>query len=129
MTRFKSPLTPLFFLLIVITFLHVSFLNVAYAYEELNLTDIPYRVADTLNINLFPAQLLCSIIFMMICILPITIIARSKHASWIPELTVGLATMGFCIAIAWLPVWFILILSLLIALLFGTKMKDVITGK
>jgi len=97
-------------------------------YTELNLTDIPYRVADSLNIDLFAGQILCSVIFMMICLLPITIIARSKHASFVPEIAITFVTMGFCVSIEWLPVWFFLVLSLLVALMFAGKMRDVITG-
>ena len=131
MTQTKIPLPPLF-LAFTIIFMLPFFISPVLAdevnYTEINLTDIPYRVADSLNIDVFAGQLICSCIFMMILLLPITIIARSKHASWIPEVAMALIAMGICIGIGWLPVWFLLILSLLIALMFAGKMRDVITG-
>jgi len=131
MKSFKiPPISPLFLALLIIfifPFL-ISPVQGAENYTGLNLTDIPYRVSESLDIDLLAGQLLCSIILMMICILPITIIARSKHASFVPELAVTFVTMGFCIAIDWLPVWFFLVLSMLVALMFAGKMRDVITG-
>jgi len=130
MKLLKIPHPPLFLVLLIIfmfPFL-ISPVQGADNYTGLNLTDIPYRVAESLNIDIFAGQLLCSIILIQICLLPITIIARSKHASFIPEVAVTLVVMGFCVGIEWLPVWFLLILSLLIALMFAGKMRDVITG-
>ena len=97
-------------------------------FTEINLTDIPYRVADSLNVDVFAGQLICSGIFMMILLLPITIITRSKHSSWIPEVAISLVAMGICVGIAWLPVWLFLVLCLLIGLMFAVKMRGVITG-
>ena len=130
MKLLKIPHPPLFLVLLIIfmfPFL-ISPVQGADNYTGLNLTDIPYRVAESLNIDIFAGQLLCSIILIQICLLPITIIARSKHASFIPEVAVTLVVMGFCVGIEWLPIWFFLILSLLIALMFAGKMRDVITG-
>ena len=131
MKSFKIPHIPPLFLALLIIFMFpflISPVQGADNYTGLNLTDIPYRVAESLNIDIFAGQLLCSIILMMCCLLPITIIARSKHASFIPEVAVTLVIMGFCVGIEWLPVWFFLVLSLLVALMFAGKMRDVITG-
>jgi len=131
MKSLKIPPIPPLFLALLIIFIFpflISPVQGAENYTGLNLTDIPYRVSESLDIDLLAGQLLCSIILMMICILPITIIARSKHASFVPELAVTFVTMGFCIAIDWLPVWFFLVLSMLVALMFAGKMRDVITG-
>lgn len=127
----KIPLTPLFFLVLfiaIITFISPVLGQNGTEYKEINLTHIPIALADQMNIDLFPAQLFCSSVFMMIVIMPVSIIARSKRASFIPEVAISLIVMGFLIGIGWLPYWFLIILSVLIALMFAGKMRDVITG-
>ena len=132
MTQTKFPLPPLFLALIII-FMFPFFICPVLAdevnYTQINLTDIPYRVADSLNTDLFAAQLICSSIFMMIGMLPIAIITRSKHASWIPEVAITLVIMGVCIGIGWLPVWFLLIMSMLVALMLGLRIRGMIAGR
>ena len=131
MKLFKIPPIPPLFLALLIIFMFPFFISPVQGadnYTGLNLTDIPYRVAESLNIDVFAGQIFCSLILLMICVLPITIIARSKHASFVPELAITFVTMGFCIAIEWLPVWFFLVLSVLVALMFAGKMRDAITG-
>lgn len=97
-------------------------------FTQINLTDIPLRVAESLNTYPFAGQLICSAIFMMILILPTTIITRSKHSSWIPEIAIVLISMGICVGIGWMPVFFFLMLCLIVAILFAGKMRDTITG-
>ena len=126
--KLRFPLTYLFFLFLAM-FIIKPVVADGENYTRINITDIPYRVADSLNVDLFAGQLICSCVFVMILLLPITMIARSKHASWIPEVAITLITLGICIGIGWLPVWFLLILALLVALMFSDKITGVITGK
>lgn len=129
MTR-KIPLQTPLFLVTILFFMMTLPVQAENNITELNLTDIPIRVADAFNVDTFAGQLICSGIFMMICIFPVTIISRAKfsNSSWIPEVAISLITMGICISIDWLPVWFFLVLCLLISLMFAGKMRDAITG-
>lgn len=123
-----NPRTPLLFVL----FLALSlFVNIAYAEDDFSfdLTAVPTQLAARLNITIFAAGLLCSGILILIPVLAITILTRSKKSSWIPELAVTLIFMGFCVAISWLPIFFIICIPLIIALMFAGKARDWITGK
>jgi len=56
-------------------------------------------------------------------LLPVAIIARKKGSSIYIELFVSFCIMGICLALGWLPVWIALIFALLVALMFGDKIK------
>lgn len=96
--------------------------------ENIDLTTIPQYLGDNLGIGTFAGGILCFILLMMMTVLPMAIITRGKKSGFIPELALTIGVMGFCIAIEWLPYWFLLILSMLIALMFSGKMRDLITG-
>ena len=97
-------------------------------YTGINLTDIPYRVADSLNVDLFAGQLICSCIFIVLCLIPIVMITKSKHSSMIPECAITLITMSICISIGWLPVWIFILFCVLVGMWFAVVMRKVITG-
>ncbi|MBA7492011.1 hypothetical protein ES702_02560 [subsurface metagenome] len=127
----KNPRTPPFlFVLFLILFLF-SIVDVAYAetdYSIFDLTALPTQLAAHLMIDTFTAGLICSAILILIPLLAITIITRSKYSSWIPELALSLVLMGVCVALTWLPVFFIVAFALIIALMFAGKARDMITG-
>ena len=127
----SMPLISLFFVFIVLTFMFPFFICPVQAdgdSHDINLTDIPIRLAEGLNIDTFSGKILCSIILLLICVLPISMIVRSKYSSWIPEIAITLCIMGFCVSIQWLPVWLFLVLCLIIGLMFAGKMRGFITG-
>jgi len=95
---------------------------------DVNLLDIPEQLAERLGVSTFAGGLIASAIFMMITVMPIAMITRKRNTGFIAELVVGFVAMGVCIAINWLPYWFILILSMLVALMFAGKMREWITG-
>lgn len=95
---------------------------------EVNITEIPQALSDKMGIPLFAGQLLCSGILLFLFLLPLAVLTRKRGASWLAELIVGFVIMGVCIALQWLPYWFLIILSVLIALMFAGKMRGWITG-
>jgi len=128
MTSFKRAFTPLFFVCLFATMFYSMKPVEAGNYTALNLTDIAVRVGVALTTTTFAGQLICSAILMMCTVLPITIIARSKKAGFIPEIATVFVSMGVCIAIGWLEPWFLLIVSLLVALMYAGKARNAITG-
>jgi hypothetical protein len=92
--------------------------------DEVYLLDLPQKFADAFNIGLFPAQIFTTGIIMMIFMLPIAIWSKSI----IPPIFVGFVVMGLCVALAWLPVWFLVVTAMLVALMFAGKMRDMISG-
>jgi hypothetical protein len=61
---------------------------------------------------------------MMIFMLPIAIWSKSL----VPPIFVGILVMGLCVALNWLPVWFLVVLAMLVALMFAGKMRDWVSG-
>lgn len=89
----------------------------------INLTEIPIRVADALNVDVFCGGIFCSIVLMLVLVLPVIIVVRGKGSSWIVEVSTTLIIMGVCVGIGWLSQWFILIMALITALLVYDFMK------
>lgn len=117
-------LTPLFFLLTL------YIISPAQGANEIDFNSFPTQIADKLSISLFPAQILLSGVIMLMFLLPIALITRKRNTQGaIPEVAMTLVIMGFCIALGWLPFWFLLVLSMLIALMFSTRVRDAITGR
>lgn len=112
-------LSPLLFFLILIKTVYAS---------DVNLLDVDNYLGDALGVGTFAGGIFASIIFMMVCILPTALISRKTKVGFIPELVMGFISMGACIAVGWLPYWFLLIFSILIALLFASGMRNFITG-
>ena len=97
-------------------------------YKGINVTAIPQGIAEGLNIDLFSAKLVCSVIFIMIVLMPISMIVKGKFGSMIPECAVTLIAMAICMSLGWLPVWIFLVFCMLIGLWVAVKMRGLITG-
>lgn len=91
--------------------------------NPINLTEIPIRVADALNVDVFCGGIFCSIVLMLILVLPVIILVRGKSQSWILEVSTTLIVMGICVGIGWLSQWFILIVALITALMIYDFIK------
>lgn len=100
-------------------------IKMVYAEEEdsVDLTDFPDKLSEALGIPLFPSQLLSSAILMAIFMFPALALTRGKDTQFLILLIFGNILMGVCIALTWLPYWFILILILLIAGIWSAKFK------
>ena len=111
-------------------FLILTIIPIVHAEDTVphNLLDIPKGIASTLGISEFAAGLLTSIILLMVCLLPCVVltIKSPNNAAFVFILITGMSILGFCVAVAWFPIWFFAVLVLLVALMFGTKMKDMI---
>lgn len=77
-----------------------------------------------LGMPLFAGQILASAIVCLAILIPVAIWGKG----FLPSLIMGLLGLGFCTAIGWLPFWFLLILSMILALMFSGKIRDWITG-
>lgn len=92
---------------------------------DLNLTSFPLLLAEKLSISDFAGGLLASLIALLAFILPTAIYTKSI----IPPLFVGVVVLGFCIAVTWLDYWFLLVLAMIVAFMFATKMRTIVTGE
>ena len=89
--------------------------------QTIYLEEIPSLVAEALNIDLLPAQLLISAILLLIFLMPMLLIKRSK--GFMSEMVVGITIVCFLIGIGWLPYWTGLVICLLVAIMLSSKIK------
>jgi hypothetical protein len=82
--------------------------------------DLPTALATLLGMTVFSAGILLSGIFLLMFLLPVVWYGRNSLA----VMMVGLTLIGFLVTIAWLPVWIILIIILLIAGMYASKIAD-----
>lgn len=117
--------------LLLVLFFFVVVTPIVYANDEdvVNLSEFPDQLATALSIPLFAAQILASSIVLALFLLP-TVFACSQFNKdvAIPSVFVGFLSLSFCIAVEWLPYWILIIVSILVALMFGNSIKGLISG-
>lgn len=89
-----------------------------------DLSTFPQELATFLNIPVFASQLLTSTIILCFTLFPTLMLTRARNQT-ISVLLVGLTTMGFLIAVGWLPVWIFAIVCLFAGLLYAGKIKGI----
>jgi len=89
--------------------------------ENIDLSDLPAQFSEKMGIDLFAAQLLTSGIVLCIFLFPTLLLTGCRN--WVAPLFVGLTVLGFCVAMGWLPVFILLLLVLLSALMLGDRIK------
>lgn len=92
--------------------------------EGVNILDFPQKLSDALNIPLFAAEILISVILLFAFLLPCGLCENP-----LPALIVGIGIMAFLIAIEWFPTWLLLVECLMIAFLYMAKIMDLFGGK
>jgi hypothetical protein len=105
-----------------ITFFISSFVQ---TYNPLNLTAIPEGLANNLGIDSFSGGILASGILLFIMLVPMSL--WEKEGMW-GKLIIGLIGVGFCIAIEWLPQFFMIIIVIVLALMLSGQARDWISG-
>ena len=108
--------------LLVFLFLFVALtLPVGLGYADngsnLTLSNFPEALASKLSISVFAGGLLASLILTMIFMLPVAIWSKRLY----PPLITGLVCFGMSIVFGWLDYWFLLIVAMAVALMFGSK--------
>jgi len=94
-----------------------------YAGEEVNLTDLPKKLAEMLTISETAAQYLTAGIFLCLFMFPTFMLTKNIFA----HLMVGLVILGFCTVMGWIPVFIIIILVLVVAGLLAVRFKEIFT--
>lgn len=115
--------------LLPVFFIFLNLISPVHAESDIDLQSIPTQFAEALGISVFAGQMILSSIIMLTFLLPIALLTRKGRGSWIPEVAITFVVMGSCIAIGWLPYWFLLVIAMFVALMFSGTMRDLITGK
>jgi len=102
-------------------FLALTLIIPVYADDEpdINLVNLPEQLGDAWGISSFAAGLFMSTVLLFAFLLPLVVWRKTGLIT----LIVGFSIMGFCIAIGWLPYWIMLLISLLIASMYASKIK------
>ena len=113
-------------LLFVLSIYVIGNVSQVYAQDsngEVNLLNIPKRLANALNIPQYSAKLIASLVLTMLFIIPTLVLTRNLYVL----LIIGFLSIGVCVAIGWLEAWYIIILVLIVASLWSAKMKAWLT--
>jgi len=99
-----------------------------YAESEVNLLTLHEALGEKLGVGTFAGGLIASAILLMMFIMPVALINRSRKGGGGPmaELFIGLTILGVCVAITWFPVWIFVLLCFLVAVMFSDKITGVI---
>jgi len=91
------------------------------------LEDIPELFGDFLSISTEAAQLILSIVVLLAVVIPIMIVSRGAKSNAI-EAVMGFVTACALVAIGWLPVWVLIVITMIVALLWSRTLSDTVTG-
>lgn len=99
-----------------------------YAEDNVDLLNLPVQLGERLGVGTFAGGLIASSILLMMGILPVALINRSRKGGGGPiaEIFIGMIILGVCVAITWFPIWIFVLLCFLIALMFSDKITGII---
>lgn len=120
----RGPLT-LFFILALALIIQI---NGAWAQDngtDLDLSNVDQALGERLNISTFAGGILCTIILCVMFVVPTAMFSKKNIY---PPVVVTLLCLGFSSAIQWLDTWFILVPSVLLALMLADKARNFIGG-
>lgn len=93
----------------------------AYAQDEdINLINLPSQLAEHWGITPFASGLFLSSMLGFAFLIPTMILIKRNS---IGIVIIGFSVMSFCIAVGWLPYWILLLLCLLIASMYASKIS------
>jgi len=110
------------FLLIGFTLLFLL-IPCVYAEEEVNLSNLPKKLAEMLTIPEIAAQYLTTGLFLALFLFPAFMLTKNIYA----HLMLGLVVLGFCTVMGWIPVFLMIILILVVAGTLALRFKEVFT--
>lgn len=91
--------------------------------SDIYLSDLPQAVASAFNVDEFTAGILCSLLTLVMFILPI-ILAKRGRSNFITELIIGIVVVSLVMALGWLPAYVGLVINLLCAIALSAKLRD-----
>ena len=102
----------------------IFFISSVYAIEDDDVVDIsklPNKLAEALNMPLFAGQVLASAIpFGLLCF-PTFLLTKNSIA----HISAIILCLSLTVAFGWLPYWILLLLALIIAFMYANQIKGV----
>jgi hypothetical protein len=95
------------FKLVSLFFLALAFLIHKGYCTDVNLLDVPEKVGENLGISTFMAGILCSVIGLLLPIIPLLLLTRGKGI--LLCVVVGIPLLGLFTAMGWFPIWLLVV--------------------
>jgi hypothetical protein len=115
-------------LLLLAAFLFISCVPLVCA-GDVDLLDLPANVAAYFGIDTFSAGILVSGVIMIFGVIIVGFTVRKSQAATYAILATTFVLMGFTVALGWLPVWTMVIVVLVIALMYAKELPGIFGGK
>jgi hypothetical protein len=116
--------TRLYFMVAFLGMLSIAGLSSSRASASV-LSDIPIQVGVALGMSAENAAFMLS--GAILACMSIMLAMVGKKFNMLTLAVPDIAVCGFLVAINWLPYWILLVLGALIAIMFGNKIRDVMT--
>lgn len=95
---------------------------------SVNMTSFPDNLARQLGIEVYAGNILASLIVIALFVFPTLFLQKKFNTSPLISLAMVFISLGFCVAVGWLDIFFMLIFGMITALMFAGKMRDLISG-
>jgi len=112
MKKVSFLLIPLFFLVFTI--------KSVYAASDINFGEFGTRLGEALGVGDFVGGIIATFILLMFCLL-LLVAASGKSPNTLITLLITFMVLTVGVALAWFPVWSLILLILLIGLLYGKE--------
>jgi len=98
----------------------LAIVGIASSVSAITVSEVPEALADTMGIEVYAAQVLLSMSFIM----GVTLALAFARAPFFAYVAVDLVMIIFFVSIAWLDYWIIILIIVVLMLVFGTQMRD-----
>jgi hypothetical protein len=113
-------------LILLLSLFFVSFIIDSAFAAPFNLTTVPSQVGTQLGVGAFIGGLLCSLVVLMLILVPIMIMTKGKQFTLYLILT--LVTLAPLTALGWFNLWVMILIVLAIAVKLGLTIADSLGG-
>lgn len=117
-----------YLIVLLVLLLFILPINLVRAQETdvVDISEFPQALATALGLPLFAGQLLACAIILCLFLFPTMLLTHKKTQQELPIVIVGVMAIAVLVAFTWLPYWILLILCLIVALMYATRMKKVL---
>lgn len=99
-------------------------ISIVHAEGNIDLTTFPEYLAEKLGVDVFIGRLIAACIILGLCLFPTLALTRNP----LSHLFMGMIALCITTALGWVPVWVLLVISMLVAMLFSSKIRNWISG-
>lgn len=109
--------------LLTICFSALAFAGIAAQASAGPLEDVPAGLADALDVSTDTAKLILSLGIIISASLVIAVVS-GKNANPFLSIVVIIGLVGLLVSIGWIDAWLLMLIVIIVALMFSTKIRD-----